>query len=94
MEFVLIILLSYFFVINSLLYILMWSDKRKARKESWRVKEKTLWTSAVLGGAPGGWMAMKVYKHKTRHRSFRFGFPALAIVYLAGIVYLLAKFYL
>ena len=46
------------------------------------------WTAA-LGGALGGTLGMRVFHHKTKHKEFRFGFPALLCVQCAAVVYLI-----
>ena len=60
-----------------------WKAKRKVKKESVRrVPEKTLFLLAILGGSVGALLGMKVWHHKTLHRSFRFGIPAILAVQL------------
>lgn len=68
---------------NLAAFILMGVDKRRARRGSWRISEKALFLPAVLGGALGGILGMRVFHHKTRHWYFRYGFPALLILQLA-----------
>ena len=38
-----------------------------------------LWilTIAILGGSVGALLGMRVWRHKTLHRTFRFGIPAI-----------------
>jgi len=58
-----------------------WKAKRKAKQESVRrVPEKTLFLLAVLGGSVGALLGMKVWHHKTLHKSFRIGIPAILIL--------------
>ena len=50
--------------------------------------EKTLFLLSALGGSVGALLGMKVFHHKTLHKSFRFGIPAilaLQIVIPAGL---------
>lgn len=70
------------------LFVLMGVDKRRARRERWRVPEKTLFLLALLGGACGGWLGMRVFHHKTRHWYFAWGFSLLALAQLALCLYL------
>jgi uncharacterized membrane protein YsdA (DUF1294 family) len=79
----------YLILMNGTLFLLMAMDKRRAVRGSRRVPEKRLFGFAWLGGAAGGWAAMRLMRHKTKHRSFAFGFPALTIlqVAIAGCVY-------
>lgn len=94
MNLILFIFLVYISIVNSWLFLLMWSDKQKAQKDSWRIEEKTLWILAVSGGALGGWFGMKLFRHKTKHKSFRFGYPVLTLVQTLVLVYFLNQFYL
>ena len=70
-------------------FALMGLDKRKARREDWRILERVLWAFALLGGGVGGFLGMRCFRHKTRHWYFRYGFPLLAVLDLAGLVWLL-----
>ncbi|WP_281351961.1 DUF1294 domain-containing protein [Pallidibacillus pasinlerensis] len=69
-------------VVNLLGFFMMGIDKRRAVKRSWRISEKWLWTVACFFGAIGATVGMYVFNHKTRHVSFRFGFPFLAMLQL------------
>ena len=53
--------------------------------------EKTLFLLALLGGACGGWLGMRVFRHKTKHWYFVWGFPLLALLQLALTLYLLCR---
>ena len=50
-------LLMWVLVWNLIAFALMGVDKRKARKNQWRVPEKVLFLSAILGGSVGPWWA-------------------------------------
>ena len=78
----------YLLTANLTAFILMGVDKRRARRGEWRVSEKALFLPAVLGGALGGVLGMKVFRHKTRHWYFRFGFPLLLLVQIFGLGWL------
>ena len=51
--------------------------KRRARRGEWRVRERTFFLLALLGGALGGVAGMRVFRHKTRHWYFRYGLPTI-----------------
>lgn len=58
-----------------------WKAKRKESRESIRrIPEKTLFLLAVLGGSVGALLGMRVWHHKTLHKSFRIGIPAILIL--------------
>ena len=65
-------------------FALMGLDKWKARHESWRIPEKTLFLSAVLGGSVGAMLGMYLFRHKTRHRRFVIGMPVIFLLQLAA----------
>ena len=72
----------YLLIVNLAAFLMMGLDKGRARKEKWRIPEKTLFLPVVLGGALGGVIGMRVFRHKTKHWYFKFGFPALLILQL------------
>lgn len=57
-------------------------DKKQAKKGFWRVPEKTLFLTAAAGGAMGVFMGMKLFRHKTKHKSFTLGIPMLLMLNL------------
>ena len=73
----------YLAAVNLAGFCLMGMDKRRAKKKAWRIPEKTLFLPAVLGGAAGALLGMKVFRHKTRHWYFRFGMPFILVVQAA-----------
>lgn len=81
--------LAYVIVLSLILLILMYTDKQKAIKQQWRISEKTLFTLAIFGGAIGGVLGMYLFRHKTKHNRFAFGFSLLAAVQLFLLVQLL-----
>ncbi len=81
------IVLIYLVTINVATFSMYGIDKWKAKKSKWRIREAALLGLAVLGGSIGGWLGMKVWHHKTQHKKFRYGVPAIIIVQLTIIVY-------
>ncbi len=82
------IVTAYFILINLVGVFVMWSDKRRAKKGAWRIKESTLFAVALLGGALGTTCGMYWFRHKTRHWYFKYGFPAILIVETALLVWI------
>lgn len=82
----------YLLAVNLVAFALMGIDKRRAKKDKWRIKETTLFLPVLLGGGVGGILGMKTFHHKTKHWYFRFGFPAILILELAGSVWLVWYF--
>ena len=83
------IALIYLAVINVVTFFMYGVDKWKAKKSKWRIREAALLGLAVLGGSIGAWLGMKVWHHKTLHKKFRYGVPAIIIVQLSLIAYYL-----
>ncbi|WP_059050590.1 DUF1294 domain-containing protein [Paenibacillus senegalimassiliensis] len=75
-----IALLVWFLFINTVAYLVMSDDKKRARQRRDRVPEKTLFLLAALGGALGVLLAMNAKRHKTKHMSFRVGIPLLLLL--------------
>ena len=76
------ILFVYLLIINSIAFALMGVDKKKAQAKAWRIPEKTLFLSAILGGSIGAIVGMQVFRHKTKHWYFKYGMPAILILQL------------
>ena len=76
---------------NLLAFALMGIDKMKAKRGSWRIPEKTLFLVTALFGGLGGTLGMRMFRHKTKHWYFKFGFPALLAVQLVLLAWLLTK---
>ncbi len=80
-------------LINVITFFVFGADKlqarRKEKKESVRrVPEKTLFLLSALGGSVGALLGMRVFRHKTLHKAFRFGVPlilALQIILPFGL---------
>ena len=81
------IILAYLLVINIVAFVLMYEDKRRARKNLWRISERTLFTAALLGGSIGGLCGMYFFRHKTKHWYFRIGFPVILCAQIALAVW-------
>ena len=82
----------YLTLMNLAAFAAVGADKGRARRGRWRLSVKALFLPALLGGALGGVLGMRAFRHKTRRWYFRFGFPALLVLQLAGFCLLLWKF--
>lgn len=81
-------LACYLLAINAVTFIVYGIDKYKAKKAKWRISEATLLLLAVLGGSVGAWVGMKVWHHKTMHKKFKYGIPAILLIQIALMTYL------
>lgn len=57
--------------INITAFIAYFVDKRAAIKHQWRVPENTLHVLEFLGGWLGALLAQKIFRHKTKKKSFQ-----------------------
>ena len=73
----------YLLAVNVLAFSAMGLDKRKARRGAWRVPERTLLGLAAIGGSVGAICGMRTFHHKTLHKRFRYGLPAILLLQLA-----------
>ena len=90
------ILLCWLLVINLVTFLVFgldkWKAKRKEKRESVRrVPERTLFLLSAIGGSVGALLGMRVFHHKTLHRSFRIGVPVLSLLWTAVTVALIWK---
>ena len=69
-----------FAVWNLIVFLVYGADKRKARKDKWRISEKTLILLALLFGGTGAFIGMRVFRHKTQHKKFTIAVPLLMIL--------------
>lgn len=65
-----LISLAAYAVISIIAFVLYFADKKKAQKNKWRIKEATLLGFGFFGGAIGALLAMKIFRHKTKHWYF------------------------
>ena len=75
-EIIIIILIIWNFIVFAMYGL----DKKKAKRNSRRISEKTLILSAFFMGGTGALLGMQIFRHKTRHLKFKIGIPLLLIV--------------
>lgn len=80
-------LLFYLIIVNLTALVLYGYDKYCARTHRWRISEKALLTSAIIGGSAGAYVGMMAFRHKTRHKMFQISIPLLLI--MQTIIFLL-----
>ncbi|KAJ3115534.1 hypothetical protein HDU96_000481 [Phlyctochytrium bullatum] len=81
---VLYVLGGYLALVNAAAAGLFWYDKNQALKKGWRVPERQLQLTALLGGWGGGMWAMETFRHKTTKKAFRE--PYFACVAANGVI--------
>ncbi|MCF0199692.1 MAG: DUF1294 domain-containing protein [Bacteroidaceae bacterium] len=86
------IALYYLLIVNAVAFCIYGIDKLKAKKNRWRIAESTLLGLAVAGGSVGAWLGMKVWRHKTQHKKFKYGVPIILLS--QGLLCCVVWFYL
>jgi uncharacterized membrane protein YsdA (DUF1294 family) len=81
-------LLYYLIAINVVTFLVYGIDKWKAKQGSWRISEATLLILTIIGGSIGALLGMKVWRHKTQHKKFKYGLPLILIIQIILIGYL------
>lgn len=82
----------WFVFISLVTAIITAADKSFAKKGKRRVPEATLFSLAFLGGALAEYITMKHIRHKTLHKSFMLGLPAIILLQLGAVVYIITQY--
>lgn len=85
------LIIIYLLAINAFTFIVYGIDKLKAKHAKWRIPEATLLLLVTIGGSIGAWLGMKAWHHKTLHKKFRYGVPAIFVAQIAIAIYILTK---
>jgi len=78
--------LVWFAGFSTVSFLVFGFDKWKSSHNRWRVPESSLVWLGLLGGWPGGWLGMVLFRHKSAKRSFQFKY-ALALIPFAAEVW-------
>ena len=87
----------YLLGVNLLTFLAYVIDKHKAvrnghrTKQSRRIPEASLLLLAILGGSPAALLAMRVFHHKTLHKKFRYGVPAILLLQIVIVCLVMCK---
>ncbi|MBR3464047.1 MAG: DUF1294 domain-containing protein [Clostridiales bacterium] len=74
------IFLVFYAIMTVVTFALYGADKSKAKKGKWRIPEKTLLLFAACFGGLGAFLGMKIFRHKTKHTSFKILVPVFMII--------------
>ncbi len=81
------IILILYLLLSLIAFFLYRQDKIKAKKDEWRTSEKTLHFFSLIGGWPGGLIAQRWLRHKSRKKSFLVVFYVTVILNVSGIYF-------
>ena len=79
-------ILIYFAVITVVAFAMMGIDKRRAKKEAFRIPEASLFLSALLGGSIGSVAGMLIFHHKTNHWYFQAFMPLICLLQVTALL--------
>ena len=85
------VILLYLLIMNAAGFLVMTLDKLFAKRNAWRVPEKTLMGLAAFGGSIGVWLAMYTVRHKTKHMKFVIGVPVILACQIGLVLYLIFR---
>ena len=85
------IIAGYLVIMNIAGVAVMAADKKKAKNNSWRIKESTLFLVSLLGGSLGTLIGMYAFRHKTKHWYFVLGMPLILLLHIGLGVFLYFK---
>ena len=86
------IIVFFLLIINLLAFLLYGIDKWKAKRARWRIPESVLLGMAAVGGSIGAWLGMRVWHHKTQHKKFRYGVPAILVAQIVLLVWAVVNY--
>ena len=84
------ILFLYIVCLNLVTFVIMFADKRRAIKHQWRIPEKTILLLSLIGGSLGSLCGMFVFRHKTKHLSFRILLPLFFIFHIVVVFWVVS----
>lgn len=76
-------------LLSAAAFVLYGIDKKRAKRKQWRIPEATLLLIAFLGGAPGAFLGMQIFRHKTKHLKFTLLVPLFLLLHLGAFLWLL-----
>ena len=81
-------ILLYIGIMNIIGFLIMGIDKLKAKKRAFRIPEATLFLVALMGGSIGSILGRDLFRHKTKHKTFTIGMPAILIIQIILVLFL------
>lgn len=82
-----VIYLSVIAAMSAIAFVLYGVDKSRAKRGKWRIRESVLLGTGFFGGAVGALLAMKLFRHKTKHWYF-------TVINLLGLIIQAALFFI
>lgn len=76
-----------YLMVNVVAFTMYGIDKRRAKKNRWRIRERALLSVTWLMGGVGAFAGMQLFRHKTKHTAFVVSAPLAAVIQLALMVF-------
>ena len=83
------VVITIFSLLNIWTFVLYAWDKQKAKKGSWRIRERTLLGFTLLGGGIGAIFGMYYFRHKTRKIKFKVWVPAGFVIAIIVVIHII-----
>lgn len=82
-------LIYYIFLVNLIAFIIIYTDKQKAIRKKWRIKESTIIFLSLMGGSIGTYIGMYTFRHKTKHLKFTLGVPIIILAQVLACIFII-----
>lgn len=79
-------LMIYLCFINLICFLAFGFDKNRANRDKWRLKNGLLLGLSFIGGALGGLIGMKVFRHKTKKTYYKMGLSLMILMQVLILV--------
>lgn len=86
------IIIGYVFIVNLAGFVIIGIDKKRAIRGAWRISERSLFLTAIIGGSLGCILGMQHFRHKTKHWYFKYGMPAILLIQILLIILFYKQF--
>lgn len=84
-------LLILYAMVNVVSFAMYGIDKRRAKKNRWRIRESALLGVTWLMGGVGAVLGMKTFRHKTKHAAFVISAPVAAVLQIALMIFVVVR---
>lgn len=87
-----VLVLGLYLVASAIAFAAYAIDKAAARRQQWRISERTLHLFSLAGGWPGALLAQGMLRHKTKKAAFQVRFWSTVLIHCSILAWLLSPF--
>ena len=73
--------------INLVMIVMYFYDKRASERGGWRISEKKMHTFSFIGGTFGAFLGQKIFRHKTKKKSFKSFFWFVLLIQIIILIF-------